>query len=128
MDDLSPRPALEPQAAQALSGIFTTQVDGRSCQLELRTDRQRLVRGWLRLSGRTFEIQAEADEDAGTVYGFLLEPDAQLPVALLRARLSGNDLQLELDLSDFAAFSGDGAAPAEAQPRSADSASRKERS
>jgi hypothetical protein len=83
----------------ALSGIFTTFVNGSLCQLEVYIQPDQRFSGSLRLKDDSYEIRGVVT-GVNLLHGFILEPFEHKPIAMLRVLVVGDEMFLELDMPE----------------------------
>ncbi len=90
-----------------IAGTFGASEDGLSCTLTLELSANGLLFGRLQFGDLTFELRGNLSRRPDVAYGFVLDPQSALPLALLRASATPETLTLELDVPEpdtFAAF------------------------
>jgi hypothetical protein len=86
---------------QQVTGTFLALSTHGECELELELSRDGLLRGSFKVAKQVLEIKGGVGQ-RGTVYGFLLEPFASVPVVLFRLSTSLAGLNIEFDMPEFA--------------------------
>jgi hypothetical protein len=91
---------VDPTLCKQITGTFHTSDAWGDCTLELHLSEEGLLTGHFITREQTLEVKGGIDQ-GGMVYGFLLEPVASVPFALLRINASEDVLGLELDVPEF---------------------------
>jgi hypothetical protein len=85
---------------QNLTGIFHTSEKWGMGSLRLHLSEKGVLTGSFTLEEITFGIKGVLSH-AGDAFGYLLEPDAAIPVAMLRIKTYGEGLSLEFHVPEF---------------------------
>lgn len=88
-------------ASLELSGKYESKMQGTECSFELISVGDSIFKGSFQHDGDYLDISATLSRATGYLYGFLLEPTLQAPIAFFRAKQSPDGLALELDVPDF---------------------------
>lgn len=88
------------QRAQSFAGRFETRLEGKVYRLELFANTAGGVQGWLTTQGHVFPAKAHMSSDGQSLYGVLLEPGTDHPIARFKLQLDGNQLRLELAMPE----------------------------
>jgi hypothetical protein len=91
---------VDPTLCKQITGTFHTSDAWGDCTLELHLSEEGLLTGHFITREQTLEVKGGIGQ-GGMVYGFLLEPVASVPFALLRINASEDVLGLELDVPEF---------------------------
>lgn len=92
--------SVNPSFRNEFSGTFHTSDKWGEGDLELHLSEKGVLTGSFTTEGITFELKGTMSH-TGVAYGYLLEPDAGIPVALLRIQTKGKDLSLEVHVPEF---------------------------
>jgi hypothetical protein len=91
---------LTPGFRKEFSGTFHTTDKWGEGDLELHLSEKGVLTGKFTTEGITFGLKGTVSY-TGVAFGYLLEPDANIPVALIRINTNGKDLSLEVHVPEF---------------------------
>jgi hypothetical protein len=86
---------VEPSVRQHFTGTFHTEDKWGKGDLELHISERGIVTGSFVLEDITFGIKGQLSH-AGIAFGYLLEPDAALPIAMLRIQSRSEGLGIDI--------------------------------
>ncbi len=91
---------VNPSVREQLTGKFQTSDKWGTGDLELTLNEKGILTGSFTLEEITFGIKGLLSH-TGDAFGYLLEPDAAIPVAMLRVKLYGEGVSLEFHVPEF---------------------------
>lgn len=91
---------VSPIFRKQFTGTFHTSDTWGNGDLELHVSEKGVLTGHFMVEDIRFELKGCVSH-AGHAFGFLLEPDASIPVAMLRIKVDGNSLSLESYVPEF---------------------------
>jgi hypothetical protein len=91
---------VNPTVRQHLTGKFQTNDKWGMGDLELNLSEKGTLTGSLTLEDITFGLKGLLSH-TGDAFGYLLEPDAAIPIAMLRIKTYGEGLSLEFHVPEF---------------------------
>jgi hypothetical protein len=91
---------VSPAFRKQFTGTFHTSDTWGNSDLELHVSEQGVLTGHFTVEDIRFELKGCVSH-TGYAFGFLLEPDASIPVAMLRIKVNGNSLSLESYVPEF---------------------------
>jgi hypothetical protein len=91
---------VNPTVRQYLTGTFHTSDQWGEGDLELHLSDKGVLTGSFTLEEITFGLKGLLSH-TGVAFGYLLEPDAAIPVAMLRIQTCGEGLSLEVHVPEF---------------------------
>jgi hypothetical protein len=89
-----------PSFRKEFTGLFHTSGNWGEGDLELTLSKKGVLSGSFTTEGITFGLKGTVSH-TGVAFGYLLEPDAALPVALIRINASEKGLSLEVHVPEF---------------------------
>jgi hypothetical protein len=89
-----------PSFRKEFTGLFHTHGKWGEGDLELTLNEKGVLSGSFTTEGITFGLKGTVSH-TGVAFGYLLEPDAAIPVALLRINANGENLRLEVHVPEF---------------------------
>jgi hypothetical protein len=91
---------VNPTLRQQLTGNFHTSDKWGAGDLELHLSDRGILTGSFTIEEITFGLKGLLSH-TGVAFGYLLEPDAAIPVAMLRIQTCGEGLSLEFHVPEF---------------------------
>jgi hypothetical protein len=91
---------VNPNVRKQFTGTFHTSDTWGEGDLELHLSEAGVLTGSFIVEEITFGLKGCVSH-TGNVFGFLLEPDASIPIALLRIKPHGDELKLEVHVPEF---------------------------
>lgn len=91
---------IHPSVRQQFTGVFQTSNTWGTGDLELHLSEKGILTGSFTLEDISFGLKGVLGH-TGVVFGYLLEPDAAMPVAMLRIKTYSNGLNLEFHVPEF---------------------------
>jgi hypothetical protein len=89
-----------PSFCKEFTGLFHTSEKWGEGSLELTLSEKGVLSGSFTTKGITFGLKGTVSH-TGVAFGYLLEPDASIPVALVRIKKTGEGLSLEVHVPEF---------------------------
>lgn len=96
---------IDPKLYSQLNGSFEISTDWAVCTVKLQLAQDGLLKGQLQTGQQTLEMIGNTGIKS-SIFGFLLEPRASLPVGIFRLHIENETLALEFDIPDFEALLG----------------------